>query len=154
MSQVIEVEEWLKITEAASEELVTTTLGYEGCAKSEVDILGDEQKYGSCVELLNDDMKMTIGIVTNREGSQKITESLLGMEPMSEEDEADALGEVANILAGSIKTKAGDRVNPLQLGLPFYFKGEIHFKEPIEMALSHETWGDVKISLLVVQRTN
>ncbi|MCK5241570.1 chemotaxis protein CheX [bacterium] len=149
--------EWLEAAETSAQELVTTALGYE-----KFEVIGrltevPLKKIGAYIPLVGDGetAKMEIGILSDPEGCQALSRSLLGMadtEPVTTADVADAIGEMANILAGSIKRLVADRVSSPQIGLPFFFDGMVHFKEPLATAVSNSLWGTVNVLLVVLQR--
>lgn len=75
------------------------------------------------VGLVNESVAMQIGLTADGAGRELLTRSLLGFSPedaVSEQDVADALAEVANILAGGVKTRLNDQYPALKLGLPIW----------------------------------
>ncbi|MCK5241424.1 hypothetical protein KAR34_03120 [bacterium] len=152
MSLEVSTIDWLAATAQSAKELVETTLGFKDFKVLPKVIIDEEIQCGSYIEIIAGQDKITIGMLTNRVGSQKITEGLLGMEPMSEEDEADSLKEIINILAGRTKIKMQKKVKGLQIGKPFFFKGNIHFRGKVESMSNSELWGGNPVTLIVIQQ--
>lgn len=151
------MEAWIETLEKSAGELVTTTLGYQKCEV--ISHLTDvpKAKVGAYIPLLGESerTKLEIGILSDLKGCQELSRRLTGMEntePISEDDVTDAIGEIANIIAGGVKRLAADRISSLQIGLPFFFDGSIRFKEPLAIAVSNSMWGTVNVFLIVLKR--
>ncbi len=83
----------------------------------------------SLVSLTGDSTAVLVGIAADMPGCQVIAKSLLGMELEDEdlpmEDVIDALGEMANIVAGSVKQRIVDTGGETTvLGLPLVLQGK------------------------------
>ncbi|MGC3998687.1 MAG: hypothetical protein QM767_15010 [Anaeromyxobacter sp.] len=63
---------------------------------------------------------------------------------------ADAVNEIVNIVAGGVKGRLLDRLNPLQMGLPVYFRGPAQPTEHTAVVVSDVKMGDVELSLMLV----
>ncbi len=88
-------------------------------------------QYGSSVALTAVAGSWQLAVMCNREGGLELTRSLFCMEADETpdlDDMADALGEIANVAAGVMKssrTAAGEKI---QLGLPLFMEGESCFE--------------------------
>lgn len=73
------------------------------------------------VDFFQEELKGRAFIRCDTEGAGEITRSMLMMEegdPVEEQDVLDALGECANMLAGTVKTRLLDAHGEYRLGLP------------------------------------
>jgi len=146
------IKQFMAATEQAAEETATVSLGCARCEVSDHPANLAEMKHGSFISLVGDEVQAEIGVVTSEAGSRELTCRLLGSEPETPEDEADALGEIANIIAGGAKRRLGESNHKVKLGLPLCFKGEIYFKEPVEITTRSCVWGDTPVLLIVIVR--
>jgi hypothetical protein len=84
--------------------------------------------HGAYVPMLSGDYSLHVGVVSSEDGCQVLTRALLGMEPdeaVSSDDVHDAVGEIANMVAGGVKTKVVAKGADAQLGLPIFIHGHI-----------------------------
>ena len=73
------------------------------------------------------DIDGCLTICCNAECAKSIGINMLGMDPeeqISQEDTYDALGEVANMVMGSIKTKIQDEVGNISVSIPMVVSGK------------------------------
>ena len=73
------------------------------------------------------DLQGCLGIYCNLSSAKAIALSMLAMEPTEELDKrevCDALGEVANMVMGSIKTRLAETVSELDLSIPTVISGQ------------------------------
>lgn len=122
--------EWMKHLADATEELATTMLGMVECPIIEEKVILDQDVLSqSFVALVGDDTMVNLGITVKENDAQGVAKALFAMEPEDEdlppEDVVDALGEIINIVAGSVKTRVHDSLPALKLGLPMVTKGTI-----------------------------
>lgn len=67
------------------------------------------------------------GFACQQEGATAITQSMLGLgpeDPLSDDDVRDAIGEVANMVMGNLKTLIADVLGDLQISVPTVVRGE------------------------------
>ena len=68
-----------------------------------------------------------LGFSCQKEGAEAITRSMLGMAPdetLGREDIQDAIGEVANMVMGNLKTLLADILGDLQISVPTVMWGQ------------------------------
>lgn len=86
-------------------------------------------EYGSCISLARPQGSWNLAVVATEDTCKKMARALLCMEPDEEvgnEELADAMGEIINIVAGVFKTRLAERekqVIPISLGLPLFLVG-------------------------------
>lgn len=150
------LEQWIDAFAEAMIELAQTTLGFEESrvtgTRSE---LTQGSQAGAYLPLICTQGPVQLGIVGAMESCEGLARALLGMGPedeaLSAEDLADALGEVINIAAGSVKSRLGDRVPALTLGLPMFVIGRIQTTEHMETAVAETTMGPITAELVVIR---
>ncbi|MFH2051815.1 MAG: chemotaxis protein CheX [bacterium] len=85
-----------------------------------------EVDYGSSIALTSETGSWQLAVMCNKLGSKGLTRSLFAMEPDEDpamEDMADALGEIANVAAGVMKSSRAAAGQKIQLGLPLFMEG-------------------------------
>jgi CheY-specific phosphatase CheX len=120
---------WLDAVIAATDE---TAEQFLDLGKIEVLARSDslpEVATASLVSLTSDSTSVMVGVAASPEACQVISKSLLGMELDEEDlpldDVIDALGEMANIVAGSVKQRIVDvGGESTVLGLPLVLQGK------------------------------
>jgi len=131
---------WVEATLGAADELAATALGYSGArvvagrqAAAPVGVLG------AYLPLIGARAGAHVGIVAEPGVATALSEALLGCPP-SEEDTADAMAEMVNIVGGGVKSRLVELDNTLKLGLPVLVEGRLRsfarqqtISVPIEM---------------------
>jgi hypothetical protein len=147
---------WLDALQAAAHEFMQTTYNSkEVAATSRQSSLPWHNTMGAWVPLIGDAYSLQLGLVSTDDGCQAIARRLLNLaplEPLTEEDMADAIRETVNILAGmSKKTIEGD-ISKSTLGLPLFIAG--HIKITKEQAAVSEmiTLGNEICYLIVLKQ--
>jgi len=84
--------------------------------------------YGVYLPLLCDGLRLQLGLLAERPVWAALARAFMGMEPDepldSDEDVLDAIGEVANMVAGGIKVRVTDR-GRVSVGLPLALRGRV-----------------------------
>jgi hypothetical protein len=100
----------------------------------ELEVLGEARPFepngqvlGSCVSLTQPEGSFSLAVLGNEASCEFVTRALFAMEPDEEvgkDEHADALGEIANMTAGTVK-RALLTINgeEMLLGLPLFFSG-------------------------------
>jgi CheY-specific phosphatase CheX len=147
--------EWVEALVVAANELATGSLGFE-----EGSVVGTESSLssvvsGSLVALVGQQSSVEVGICATKDNCVKLARSFLGMEPEDEElsssDLDDALGEMANVLAGVLKSQLNGRVPPLQLGLPIVLHGLVGASSSAEMVVAKLQWEEAEAHFLLIR---
>lgn len=129
------VDRWLDAALDSLSEVATTTLAVDAPNTVERTRRVPRHMEGALIPIVHDH-SMQIGIFSTAEGSIAVARALLGMEPgdaISSTEIADAIGEVANIVAGGAKKRMSDIPN-IKLGLPIYFRGDIEQGENFDVS--------------------
>lgn len=83
-------------------------------------------EYGSCIALTAENGGWNLAVMANKPGCEELTRALFAMEPDEQpemEDMADAIGEIANVAAGVMKSSRARAGQAVQLGLPLFLEG-------------------------------
>ena len=113
---------------------------------------------GAYVPMFTDGYAVQLGLVCSAEGAQQVAKQLLCMDQADEdlppEDVADAVGEVVNILAGSVKSRLIEVEPSIKLGLPVYLSGHLQPSHSTEVGARQVAIGPVRATLLVIRNAS
>jgi hypothetical protein len=83
---------------------------------------------GVYIPLIGDGLALQFGVLAERNVCVQLAKALLGMseeEPLdSDEDVFDAVGEIANLIAGGVKVRLAGQLN-VNLGIPLALRGKV-----------------------------
>ena len=118
--------EWLESAAAAAQEIASGALGVSEIAWSGAsrDPLPDNL-CGIYMPLMMDGVALQLGVLATREVCAALASALLGGDDVqSDADIFDAVGEIANLIAGHFKVLLTDQVN-VRVGVPLAMKGRV-----------------------------
>ena len=146
----VAIDEWLKATVDAASEFASTTLDVPL-----VPITADGELpldlTGCFVALVGDEGSLQIGLASDAEGCQTLAKALFASEDdLPDEDVGDALGEIANIVAGGVKKRMALVQMALAIGLPIVMEGHLRISERQQLAQADVKLGEVPVRLLIV----
>jgi CheY-specific phosphatase CheX len=158
MTEVRTVDEWLNAAVTAAEELATVALGFDGAfLVGKKDVVSPELDF-AMVALVSDTASVQLGIASSKDGCQSLARALLAMEPeeddLPDEDVADAVGEVVNIVAGQVKSLMSDADASIKIGLPLFVHGRIDYPDDVENAFADVNVGPVPVTFVVLKSSN
>lgn len=136
-------------------EFATLAAGTLGLAPPVVGRLEESAPAGSCgayLPLIGPACSYQIALVSNVEGCEAVARGLLGAGPetaLTPAETADAVCEVVNILAGTVKARLRERV-ALQLGLPIFFNGPVQPTERMGVTSRELRAGPLNAALVLV----
>lgn len=144
---------WLADLEGAFQEVASTALGFPG-----MDVASRHEAppalHGAYLGLVGPAGAVQIGVASSQEGCQALARALMGMgpddQPLPDNEVADAVCEIINIVAGAFKARVRDRANPLQMGLPVFIQGAVQSTDRVAVRVAEVTFGAVPASLLLV----
>jgi len=150
MSHTVVLDEFMKATLEATSEFASTTLG-EPMHLSEPGSDMAPDLTGCFVALVGDEGSLQIGLATNPEGCQKLAQALFASDvELPAEDVSDALGEIANIIAGGVKCRMATPQLALALGLPIVMEGRLRLAERQQIVTADVRLGQVPVRLLIL----
>ena len=125
----MKLSDWMALAVDATTEIATGALGM-GNVQWRHPVEGDmpDNLCGVYIPLMTDGFSVQLGVLGQPEVCTHLAKSLLGMGPdesLADEHEVfDAVGEVMNLVAGSVKSRAADLTN-VTLGLPLALTGTV-----------------------------
>ena len=141
------MDQWLNSLVDSTEEVIRTGLGFKGVRTLNKQATVPKNGYGAYMPLLSDDLSLHIAISSDLSGCQILAKALLGLGPeaknLSEPDIADAMGEIANMIAGLFKRQMTAEYQGLKLGIPVFVVGHIGVAEVQEMVVAKVRMGPV-----------
>ena len=110
---------------------------------------------GSYVSLVGKVYVLQLGICSNENGLKAIAGMMMGMKPaesgaLTEDELADAIGEIGNILCGSVKKKLASKDASLQIGIPILVRGQVEVSSSIQSMDSDVSVGEVPVRMVVL----
>ena len=106
------------------------------------------------VSLVGDSSAVQVGIAASADGCQLLAKSLMGMtdedEDLPHSDVIDALGELANIVAGGVKGRMVDTGETMLLGLPLVLDGTLQVTDRQKVLCAECMIGSIQAHLLVI----
>lgn len=156
MSTYPSIGDWMDAVVASSSTLATTMLGMSGSELLRMHDNLPAKGNAAYISVVGENSAVQIGVNASPEHCQSLAKALMGMEPDEEDldaDEvADAFSEIANILAGQVKTLIGQKSNMVvNLGIPMFIRGELHFPESSELQIADAKIGDIPLTFLVMK---
>jgi len=146
--------EWMSATRASLGELASEALGGLAVGGDDGGPVSTTRRLGAYVPLVGKDVSVHIGVSTDSPGCEALGRALLAMgadeDFESDEDVLDAVGEIANMLAGGVKKRMADRQPGLQMGLPLLVEGSPQRRDRAEIAHADLRVGDVHATIFVV----
>lgn len=148
-AKVIPIEDWLASFREAAGEVAASTLRLDGAAMPQ-DKTG--KRPGAFIAVQTDRHAIHLGLSSSAEGCRALARGFLGLradQPIEEQDVADGIREVMNIVAGKVKSKMAGKDGPLRLGLPMFLTNPAHAGEGQETASTDLKLGTVDCKLFV-----
>lgn len=148
-------QEWLEAIIPAAEELATVALGMDSC-----EFLGNtdpnELDTGSAyIAVVGEESSIQLGVSSSVEGCQELARALLAMDPeeedLADEEVVDAIGEIANILAGQVKRLMAEKNSSFNLGIPIFIQGQVKPTSEMDVAIAKMRIGSIPLSLFVMK---
>jgi hypothetical protein len=155
-TQIDIIHTWLDALKAAAYTFMKTTYNSENVvAVSRQGSLPWSNSMGPWIPIVGKSYSLQLGLVSTDDDCQKIARNLLNLkahDPLTEEDMADALRELLNILAGTSKCTIEGDVSVSSLGLPIFINGHIKITKEQAVASEMITLGDVCCYLIVLKQ--
>jgi CheY-specific phosphatase CheX len=154
----IALTEWGDALVGAANQLAMESLGFE-----EGEVLATETSLeslvaGSLIALVGNQNSIEVGLCATKDNCVILARAFLGMEPededLSKADLDDALGEMANIMAGALKARMDGRVPAMQIGLPIVFQGLLGASTSAEVLVVHIRWQDAEAQTVLIRNAS
>jgi Chemotaxis phosphatase CheX len=150
----IAIQDWLKAAVDTAVELGSGVLGFPAAAELPPPPLLLPTGQGSYVPIQGPGFSMHIGLVSDLTDCTNLARALLGLEPEENatlDEVVDAIGELANMLAGGVKSRLIGREPSQQIGLPIFIDGTIRSTPNMETAVGMIAMGSNRVNVLVVR---
>ncbi len=155
MSDGANIQDWLDAVIEASDELASVALGLDNTELIGIKEAPPENDGSAYIALVGEKTSIQLGILSNKEGCQLMARTLLAMEPeeedLEESEVADAVSEIANILAGQVKTIMAQKDASVNLGIPIFVHGGIEVTEAMNIAAADMKLGSIPVTFLVLK---
>jgi hypothetical protein len=149
--------EWLEAAVSAAAELSKTSLGFpSNRVTGKWEALPNDMA-GSWVALVGNGSAVQVGIASSLEGCWALARAFLRMpegEEVPEEDVVDALGEMANVIAGGVKRRLAHLDPSTRLGLPIVVRGRVELGDRLTPAVAEVRMGPITAHLIVLCERN
>lgn len=146
---------WLEIAVEGTRELASTSFGCALRVEETVRNAPLENITGCFVALAGIKSSVLIGIASERTACQLLAQAFLCEEqPLSPEDVNDALGEIANIVAGWVKRQVSEADPSIRLGLPLVMEGRLPPTEHQQVLHVDVAIKDIDAKLVLVCEAN
>lgn len=146
---------WIDALTESTREVAVTSLGFDDISLEELLAGLPEAHTGVYLPLHTPSGPVQIALMADIPGCRSLAGALLGMdetEELGDADVADAVGEVLNIVAGSLKTRIQEHERPVQLGLPMYVVGHVFPQDDIEGMVAKVKVGAIPAELMVLRQ--
>ena len=148
-------DQWLNAALESVKEVATGAL-----CNDEFEVTGRRWRstghFGAYIPLVTEEESLHVGVVASRSGCALLTRALLGMEPDEEDpthaDVADAVGEIANMVAGGMQRRMSELFPLSQLGLPIFIHGDIEPTPKMETLVARVQIGEISLEVVVLRQ--
>ena len=147
------IDEWAGAATAASIDIAIQVLGLDAAILLEP---GEPfaAPFAAYVPLSSSDSHIQLGIVAELSDCERMSRTLLCLsneEPVaSDGDVADAIGEIANMVAGATKTMMNPRIPDIVLGLPLCVRGRIE-TQAVEQVATELLVGSMRVRIVLLR---
>jgi CheY-specific phosphatase CheX len=147
---------WLDELVATADEFAEGSLGLEAGGELERTDRLPSGLTTACVALVGERTMIQLGVSVSEEEAGLVAAAMLGLEEgddaLTNEDVADALGEVANVFAGGLKIRMEGRAPQTAIGLPIVLHGRIDVPAGTETRVAVVRWGPVEAKLFLLRK--
>ena len=144
---------WRVAIEAAATEVATHALSLPGAiVKDPVGLDATVAMIGAHIPLVGAGRAFDVALVASADGCQALARAILCMgsgQAISDAEVADAIGEIVNMLAGSMKRKLSGFGADLTLGLPIFIHGYIQPTDRLSVIAFPTRFGTIDTIVLV-----
>jgi len=153
MSSKLTLAQWRTAVEGAATEIATYALSQPGAVVQ--DPVGAERAcamIGAHIPMIGGGQAFDLGLVALAEDCKALSRAILCAAPdapLRDAEVADAVGEIVNMLAGSVKRRmSGLRVD-LELGLPLFLHGYIQPSDRLTVIALPTRFGTIDTMVLI-----
>jgi hypothetical protein len=152
-SSKLTVGHWRAAIEGAAREVATYALSFSrAVVKDPVGLEAATAMIGAHIPLVGAGQAFDLALVASADGCQALSRAILSMGPgpaLRDADVADAVGEIVNMLAGSMKRGMSGLGADLALGLPIFIHGYLQPTDRLSVIAFPLQLGTIDTILLV-----
>jgi hypothetical protein len=152
-SSKITLGHWRPAITAAATEIATYALSWPGAVvRDPVGLEATTSMIGAHIPLVGAGRAFDVAVVSSADGCQALARAILCMTPgaaITDAEVADAIGEIVNMLAGSMKRRLSGLAADLTLGLPIFIHGYLQPSERLSVLALPTRFGTVDAIVLV-----
>jgi hypothetical protein len=155
-SSRVSLAQWRAAVEGAAQEIATYALSFSGATV--LDPVGIDRAaalIGAHIPLVGGGQAFDLAVVSSAEGCQALSRAILCMSdgaPLRDAEVADAVGEIVNMLAGSVKRRIAGHGGDLVLGLPLFIHGHIEPTDRLTVIALPTRFGAIEAMVLIAGR--
>jgi hypothetical protein len=150
--------QWRIAVEGAAVEIATYALSFPGAVVQDpVGLECASAMIGAHIPLIGGGQAFDLALVASGDGCQALSRAILGASigtALRDAEVADAVGEIVNMLAGSVKRRMAGLGAELELGLPLFLHGYIQPTDRLAVLTLPTRFGTIETMVLIAgQRT-
>lgn len=153
----LSLEQWLDVAVEATTETANKALACDSVAVAKPNRGPHLAPAGAYVPIISQKERILIGLVASEDGCMSLARSLLCMETdeadPEEQDIADAIQEIVNIVAGVVQRRAANQVGTVELGLPMFVVGKMRRASNEALAFAEMQFDQVSADLVLLRQT-
>jgi len=147
------IAQWRSAVEGAAGEIATYALSFPGATVQDpVGLERAAKMIGAHIPLIGGGQAFDLALVASPEGCQALSRAILCMTdkaPLRDAEVADAVGEIVNMLAGSVKRRISGHGAELVLGLPIFLHGYIEPTDRLTVITLPTRLGPIETMVLI-----
>jgi len=145
--------QWRTAVEGAAGEIATYALSLPGVVVHDpVGLECASAMIGAHIPLIGGGQAFDLALVASGDGCQALSRAILGASPgapLRDAEVADAVGEIVNMLAGSVKRRMAGLGAELELGLPLFLHGYIQPTDRLSVVALPTRFGTIETMVLI-----
>lgn len=145
--------QWRAAVEGAAVEIATYALSQSGAVVHDpVGLERASTMIGAHIPLIGGGQAFDLALVSSDQGCQELSRAMLCMAagaPLGDAEVADAVGEIVNMLAGSVKRRMSGLGAELELGLPIFLHGYIQPTDRLSVLALPTRFGAIDTMVLI-----
>jgi hypothetical protein len=155
-SSKVSLAQWRAAVEVAAREIATYALSLPGAVVQ--DPVGLERAaamIGAHIPLVGGGQGFDLALVSSPEGCLALSRAILCRTPdaaLRDTEVADAIGEIVNMLAGSVKRRLAGYRTDLELGLPIFIRGCLQPTERMLVIALPTQFGTIDTIVLIASQ--
>ncbi|HEY0477455.1 MAG TPA: chemotaxis protein CheX [Kofleriaceae bacterium] len=153
MSSKLSLAHWRAAVEGAASEIAAYALSFSSATVLDpVALERATTMVGAHIPLVGGGQAFDLALVASPASCQALSRAILCMKdgaPLRDAEVADAIGEIVNMLAGSVKRRLAGRGSELVLGLPIFLHGYIQPTDRLTVITLPTRFGAIDTMVLI-----